>query len=358
MESYVVGGAVRDELMGLHPKDVDHAVVGATPEEMVKAGFKQVGDHFPVFLHPETNEEYALARTERKSGHGYSGFVVDAAPHVTLEEDLGRRDLTINSMAKAQDGSIIDPFNGQEDLKNKVLRHTTEAFREDPLRLLRVARFLARLGDDWRVAPETQAMLQQMVLDGEIDYLVPERVWKEFEKGLGEQYPLQMMKFLHELGVFDRPPFADYTFHPENPNLPTLAALAKSGGASIATRFALALPRTWTRDEALSSKLPSAVREITQLAQQFVEVHKDHHYEDGSAETRMKFIDSLDARRQKERFSEVLFVVRQLLPESAKALERDMLKLASVVPTDVIQDCKDSKVIAQLIRAARLEALN
>src|SRR3954469_20163312 len=167
MKIYEVGGAVRDELLGLPVKDRDYVVVGATPEEMERLGFKPVGRDFPVFLHPKTHEEYALARTERKSGRGYKGFTVHASPEVTLEEDLRRRDLTINAMAKAEDGTIVDPFDGREDLKKKLLRHVSEAFSEDPVRILRVARFAARFG--FSIAPETMTLMKRMVDSGEAD---------------------------------------------------------------------------------------------------------------------------------------------------------------------------------------------
>src|SRR3954449_6532735 len=182
VKSYVVGGAVRDELLGLPVQDRDHVVVGATPEEMERLGYKPVGKDFPVFLHPETHEEYALARTERKSGRGYKGFAVHAAPDVTLEEDLKRRDLTINAIAKAEDGTLIDPFGGKKDLERRILRHVSEAFVEDPVRILRTARFAARFG--FSIAPETMALMKRMVQSGEADYLVPERVWQELSKGL------------------------------------------------------------------------------------------------------------------------------------------------------------------------------
>ncbi|HEX5476585.1 MAG TPA: multifunctional CCA tRNA nucleotidyl transferase/2'3'-cyclic phosphodiesterase/2'nucleotidase/phosphatase, partial [Burkholderiales bacterium] len=161
MKAYVVGGAVRDELLGLPVQDRDYVVIGATPEEMVRQGFQPVGKDFPVFLHPQTHEEYALARTERKSGRGYKGFTVYAAPDVTLEEDLRRRDLTINAMAKGEDGALVDPFHGKEDLERRLLRHVSEAFAEDPVRLLRVARFAARFG--FRVADETRELMKAMV---------------------------------------------------------------------------------------------------------------------------------------------------------------------------------------------------
>src|SRR3954463_4009089 len=190
VKTYVVGGAVRDELLGLPVQDRDHVVVGATPEEMVRQGFQPVGKDFPVFLHPVTKEEYALARTERKSGRGYKGFKVYASPEVTLEEDLRRRDLTINAMARAEDGSLIDPFGGAKDLKAGILRHVSEAFGEDPVRILRVARFAARLG--FGGAKDPMALMREMVRSGETDHLVPERVWQEFAKGLSEKQPEAM----------------------------------------------------------------------------------------------------------------------------------------------------------------------
>src|SRR3990170_6010589 len=177
MKIYLVGGAVRDKLLGLPVKDRDYVVVGGTPDEMVAKGFKPVGADFPVFLHPVTKEEYALARTERKSGHGYKGFKVYSAPDVTLEDDLRRRDLTINAIAEDDQGRIIDPFGGAEDLRRGVLRHVSPAFSEDPLRILRVARFAARFaGRGFRVAPETNELMRKIVKSGEVDHLVAERV--------------------------------------------------------------------------------------------------------------------------------------------------------------------------------------
>lgn len=185
---FMVGGAVRDMLMGQPPKDVDYVVVGATPEEMLAQGFKQVGADFPVFL-DEFGTEYALARTERKSGRGYNGFVTDHNPEVTLEDDLMRRDLSINAMAIAADETVVDPFNGQQDLKDKVLRHVSEAFADDPVRVLRLARFHARYGDEWTVHPETLAFCKQMVASGELAFLTRERILKELEKALSEESP-------------------------------------------------------------------------------------------------------------------------------------------------------------------------
>jgi len=202
-KAYVVGGAVRDALLGLPVKDRDYVVVGATPEQMINNGFTAVGKDFPVFLHPQTNEEYALARTERKTAPGYAGFAFHAAADVTLEQDLQRRDLTINAMAQDADGTLIDPYGGQADLAAKIFRHVSGAFAEDPVRILRIARFAARF-KDFSVAPETMALMRQMVSSGEVDALVAERVWQELSRGLLETAPSRMFSLLHECGALAR----------------------------------------------------------------------------------------------------------------------------------------------------------
>ena len=200
MQTYIVGGAVRDELLGFAVKDKDYVVVGSTPEAMVAAGFQPVGKDFPVFLHPHTHDEYALARTERKTAKGYKGFAVHASPEVTLEEDLARRDLTINAIAKSDNGQLIDPFNGLADIQSRVLRHVSDAFAEDPVRILRAARFSARLSD-FELAPETLLLMRQMVDAGEVDALVAERVWQELAKGLMETKPSRMFEMLRACGA-------------------------------------------------------------------------------------------------------------------------------------------------------------
>jgi tRNA nucleotidyltransferase (CCA-adding enzyme) len=212
MQTYLVGGAIRDALLGRAGSDRDWVVVGATPEQMAAQGFLPVGRDFPVFLHPETREEHALARTERKSAPGYRGFTIHAAPDVTLEQDLARRDLTINAIALPADkvgtgaswtpgaADLIDPFHGQRDLRHKLLRHVTDAFREDPVRILRVARFAARF-TDFGVAPETMALMREMVAAGEVDALVPERVWQELSRGLMEARPSRMFELLRACGA-------------------------------------------------------------------------------------------------------------------------------------------------------------
>jgi tRNA nucleotidyltransferase (CCA-adding enzyme) len=223
MQTYIVGGAVRDAQLGLPVNDRDWVVVGATPQQLIAAGFLPVGKDFPVFLHPETREEYALARTERKTAAGYHGFVFHAEPNVTLEQDLARRDLTINAMAQDTHGRIVDPFGGRRDLQDRVLRHVTDAFREDPVRILRLARFAARY-PDFSVAPETMELMHGMVGAGEVDALVAERVWQELARGLMETKPSRMFDVLRECGALAKllpeverlwgvPQRADY--HPE-----------------------------------------------------------------------------------------------------------------------------------------------
>ena len=202
MKIYLVGGAVRDRLLGIEPGDRDYVVVGTTPEEMLAQGFKPVGRDFPVFLHPKTGEEYALARTERKSGRGYRGFVVDTDPSVTLEEDLQRRDFSINAMAQDDAGNLIDPYGGADDIQARLLRHVGPAFAEDPLRILRAARFMARFAPlGFRVAPETMALMKEMTASGELGALVPERVWQELRRALASAQPSAFLSTLREAGA-------------------------------------------------------------------------------------------------------------------------------------------------------------
>ena len=202
MKIYLVGGAVRDKLLGLEPKERDWVVVGASPDELLAQGYRPVGKDFPVFLHPETHEEYALARTERKTAPGYTGFAFHAAPDVTLEEDLARRDLTINAIAEDENGQLIDPYNGQQDLEDGMLRHVSPAFVEDPVRVLRIARFAARFARfGFKVAHGTNALMRKMVENGEVDALVAERVWKEFETALNEDRPTAFFKVLRGCGA-------------------------------------------------------------------------------------------------------------------------------------------------------------
>jgi len=249
VQVYIVGGAVRDSLLGRPCDDHDHVVVGSSPEAMLAAGYRPVGKDFPVFLHPNTHEEYALARTERKTGRGYHGFSFHTSPDVTLEQDLARRDLTINAMARDSEGQLIDPFGGQQDLAAKVLRHVGPAFAEDPVRILRLARFAARFAD-FSVAPETLSLMQDMVAAGEIDHLVAERVWQELAKGLMEDKPSRMFDVLRQCGALARllpevdalfgiPQRADY--HPEvDTGVHTMMVIDQAArhGFSLPVRYA------------------------------------------------------------------------------------------------------------------------
>jgi len=249
LEVYRVGGVVRDRLLGRRADDADYVVVGATPEEMKARGFRPVGRDFPVFLHPQTAEEYALARTERKSGRGYHGFVFHTGPEVTLEDDLVRRDLTINAMAEDEKGRVIDPFGGRRDLEQRILRHVSNAFVEDPVRVLRLARFSARF-PNFSVAEETEGLCRQMVADGELDHLVPERVWQELSGALMEDTPSRCFGFLHHTGalgvvlpeverLFGVPQVARH--HPEiDAGVHTMMVIDQAAGmnASLPVRFA------------------------------------------------------------------------------------------------------------------------
>lgn len=262
MQLFVVGGAVRDRLLGQPVNDRDWVAVGATPEALLAQGYRPVGKDFPVFLHPDTGEEVALARTERKSGRGYHGFTFHAAPEVTLEQDLARRDLTINAMAESSDGTLIDPFGGQRDLHDGILRHVSPAFAEDPVRLLRLARFAARW-PHFTIAPETQALLAQLVERGEVDALVAERVWQELARGLMATRPSRMFEVLRGCGALAR-------LLPQ-PRLDQrdLARVDRGAqvGVDLATRFALL---GWTDSAAVASaaerlRVPAELREVAEL---------------------------------------------------------------------------------------------
>jgi tRNA nucleotidyltransferase (CCA-adding enzyme) len=343
VKTYVVGGAVRDELLGLPVQDRDHVVVGATPEEMVRLGFRPVGKDFPVFLHPRTHEEYALARTERKSGRGYKGFKVHAAPDVTLEEDLRRRDLTINAMARAEDGALVDPFGGERDLAAGVLRHVSEAFAEDPVRILRVARFAARFG--FRVADETMQLMTRMVQSGETDYLVPERVWQELSRGLSEKEPRRMFEVLERCGLRAR-------------LLPELQAMPPSFSGPTAVRFArLAWPLSEAQVEALGERLrlPNEVRELALLA-----CRNREHLSKAHAAAPAQLLELLkrtDAFRRPERFRELLEVVRQASPEGELSKLELALQAAAAVDAAAIAQKASGADIARLIDEARVRAI-
>lgn len=270
-KTFLVGGAVRDKLLNYPYVEHDWVVVGSSPEGMLAQGFKPVGKDFPVFLHPQTNEEYALARTERKTAPGYSGFSFHTAPDITLEDDLKRRDLTINAIAEDSDGQLIDPYGGQRDIKERYLRHVSEAFSEDPVRILRVARFAARYHHmGFRVAPETQTLMCEMVASGEVNHLVAERVWKEFEKALGEPSPHVFITVLKECGalavllpeldeVFGRPQSSHH-----NHGDYRLAALQQACTLTQQrhVRFASLMNNTSEPSETAENKLSEACRRL------------------------------------------------------------------------------------------------
>jgi tRNA nucleotidyltransferase (CCA-adding enzyme) len=339
MEIYLVGGAVRDELLGYPYQEKDWVVVGATPDEMLAAGYRQVGRDFPVFLHPETGEEYALARTERKTSPGYKGFDVHATPDVSLEEDLLRRDLTINALAKNESANIIDPFNGLGDLNDRVLRHVSPAFSEDPVRILRVARFAARYDHlGFIVADETMQLMKTMVDNGEVDALVPERVWQEMQKALTERMPSRFIEVLRECGALKRIlPELDILFgvpqpeehHPEiDTGIHTLLVLQQACKLSddADVRFAALMhdlgkgttpASEWPQHiehEARGAKIVLEVckrlripNEYRDLAERTARYHLHYHRAlELKPSTVVKTLEQLDAFRKPERFEKFL----------------------------------------------------
>jgi len=398
MDIYIVGGAVRDELLGRPVVDRDYVVVGATPQAMLDQGFRPVGKDFPVFLHPATQAEYALARTERKTGHGYHGFAFHAAPEVTLEQDLARRDLTINAIARAADGTLIDPFCGQRDLKAKILRHVGPAFAEDPVRILRIARFAARFAD-FSVAPETLDLMRGMVAVGEVDHLVAERVWQELAKGLMETSPSRMFAVLRETGALARllpevealfgvPQRADY--HPEIDTgvhvmmvideaarrdfaLPVrFAALTHDLGK--ATTPADILPRHIGHEmrsvqlaTALCERLrvPGDCRDLALLTARY---HGDiHRAAELRPATLVTLLERTDALRRPERFRQLLEACQcdfnGRLGWGERPYESPQLLLAVLAAVNRVEggkiaaECTDKAKIPERIHAARVAAV-
>ncbi len=325
MEIYLVGGAVRDELLGLPVKDRDWVVVGAAPDEMLALGYQQVGADFPVFLHPETHEEYALARTERKQGRGYHGFTVYSAPDVTLEEDLRRRDLTINAMARAEDGTLADPFRGQSDLNNRQLRHVSEAFQEDPLRILRTARFAARFHHlGFRIADETMALMQGMVADGEVEHLVPERVWQEIQRALHEVTPATFFEVLKATGALEvlAPELED-----DQAFRSAMKALATTSGQNLATecRFAALLhPLSPARvkERAAALKAPNDCRDLARLVVELAPLARNRPV---TAEQVLELFNHADAWRRPDRFG-LLLATLACLPDGLGSEIRGLLE--------------------------------
>ena len=406
MKIYQVGGAVRDALLGLPVHDRDWLVVGGTPEAMVAQGFTPVGRDFPVFLHPRTHEEYALARTERKSGHGYQGYTVYTSPDVTLEEDLARRDLTINAIAAPADWTgaeaVFDPYHGVADLQAKVLRHVTEAFAEDPVRILRVARFAARF-TDFSVAPETMALMQAMVQAGEVAHLVPERVWQEISRGLMEAQPERMFAVLRACGALavllpelDRlwgvPQRADY--HPEvDTGLHTMLVLGQAvqQQAPLAVRWAClvhdlgkgttpadVLPRHIGHEQR-GAKLVRQVgerwrvpKECSELAELVAAEHGNIHRSlDLSPAAVLRLLQRCDALRKPERFAQALWACEcdargRWGFEAAAYPQRGRLEQALAVALGVatgpiaaqaVAAGKQGAAIGQAVDAVRVQAL-
>jgi tRNA nucleotidyltransferase (CCA-adding enzyme) len=308
MKTYLVGGSVRDELLGLPVQDRDYVVVGADPAKMLQLGFRPVGADFPVFLHPETNDEYALARTERKTAPGYKGFAFHAAPDVTLEEDLRRRDLTINAMARGDDGQLVDPYGGARDLAAGLLRHVSAAFSEDPVRILRVARFAARF--DFAIAPETMKLMAAMVERGEVDALVPERVWQELARGLMERDPERMIAVLRECGALARalPELDEAYAAPGVPDhLATRLERVADAKRELAVRYAvlvLDLPAGAAAALAQRVNAPGDCRDLARLAIQ----ERANLSRRLVPDEALSLIERIDAFRRPERLDRLLEV--------------------------------------------------
>ncbi len=406
MQIYMVGGAVRDKLLGRPVNDHDWVVVGATPQQMIDLGYLPVGRDFPVFLHPETREEYALARTERKSGRGYRGFVVQSSPDVTLEDDLSRRDLTINAIASSADGSsteaLLDPYGGARDLEQRVLRHVTDAFHDDPVRILRVARFAARF-TDFSVAPETMELMRSMVAHGEADHLVAERVWQELARGLMEEQPSRMFEVLRACGALavvlpevDRlwgvPQRAEY--HPEvdtGVHLMMVLDMAARLLAPLTVRFACLvhdlgkgttpadmLPRHIGHEQRSARllqglcerlRVPTECRETADVvAREHGNIHRSG---DLGAAALVRLIERCDGIRKPARFGEILLACEcdargRLGFEEAPYPQRTRLRAAltavqSVATNAIASRAAESGVtgpkVGEMIHAARVQAV-
>ena len=363
MKIYLVGGAVRDKLLGLPVKERDWVVVGATTDDMLKQGYRQVGKEFPVFLHPKTNEEYALARMERKVSLGYKGFTFDASPEVGLEDDLLRRDLTINAMAEDATGNIIDPYRGKTDLDKKILRHVSPSFSEDPVRILRIARFLARyhyLG--FTIAPKTIELMRHMVDAGEVDALVPERVWKEMERALGEKNPEMFFEALdkcHALPVL----FPEIKMNKEGMTALKVADMLNKESVIRFAALTHALPDAKKAIASLCDRyrIPNAYRELAQL----IALHYATalRADDLTAEQLLQLFSALDIYRRKPRFAEFLIACQAIA--KTKNIHFDSIWLANAAHAASDIDIKallakglDGDKLADEIRKARSEHLS
>jgi len=400
METYLVGGAVRDELLGLPVGERDWVVVGATQEDMERAGFRPVGRDFPVFLHPDSHEEYALARTERKTAPGYRGFVVNASPEVTLEEDLLRRDLTVNAIARAPDGRLVDPWGGVRDLEARILRHVSPAFAEDPVRILRTARLAARFSDlGFTVAPDTMQLMRDMVAAGEADALVPERVWQETRRALESAHPDVFLAVLRECGALAAVfPEIDALFgvpqparwHPEVDTgrhmLLCMRAAARLG-LDVETRFAVLLhdlgkgttpPQFWPahhghedRSVTLARRLCERLRAPTSFRELAEIVARYHGLCHRAAELRpatlLKLLEGTDALRRPERFAKFLLACEADLKgrdgledapyPQAELLRRAQAAAASVDPQPLVAAGLKGEALRGQLRALRVEAI-
>jgi len=356
VQVYVVGGAVRDALMGRNSSDRDWVVVGATVDHMLTAGFTPVGSDFPVFLHPRTHEEYALARTERKSGHGYKGFTFHADPSVTLEEDLARRDFTVNAMAMNAEGGLIDPFQGLADLENKCMRHVSPAFSEDPLRVLRLARFLARFLD-FSVAEETMGLCRELQASGELKHLVPERVYAELTKGMGEEKPSRMIKLINKLnGWGELAPACSVPF--SNFDKPEYDRLNSLSGAEARWVYSLGFFLNVAHIKALAKawRLPRNIEDLSVLACQYLAFLQQQSTDPDSF---TRFFSQVDLYRKPARLRQVNRLVAQLSGEGQvhAFVEKAVTELEQghykAFLGDKIANAQPSEQVAQVAANAR-----
>ena len=370
MKTYAVGGAIRDTLMGIPAHDIDYVVVGATAEEMVAEGFRPVGKDFPVFLHPATQAEYALARTERKTGAGYKGFVFHADPSVTLEQDLERRDLTINAMAQELSengewvGPIIDPFNGQEDLAKKILRHVSDAFAEDPLRLLRVARFAARF-PEFIVADETLLAIKAIVRSGELAALSSERIWQELARGLTATKPMRMFQVLLDAGAAKLllPSGLNAQLIDEQQR-ETLRKYLRITPPVLEERCAVVLmnlPATEIRAWSEAVKMPNEVRDFSEIFSELKRLLKHRGEKKSSASEILAWFNRADVWRKPERAMMVLTLAKQIgfeVNDLIRALQKaQALELAQCIADLDSADRNNGEKIRLVVEKARLAAI-